>query len=516
MPRGRALQERTQGVFLRGVLFRWVYFQKDTCWQCFSEGLHERKRRIQERFYVSAGSRKPQIQSVPMQKEAVAQKNQVRRTRHEQHVQHTNSAQQAPSMQNVHHATLPSSYARRRKKRAARMALAALGVVVAAVFATGIMTHSSEDGTLDQREACSSAAFAVEDVPFSADEVARQSFFYALGNDTHTIAQAFAGIPASQEVTAFSLAGGAGDEADSDVAVNSDEVAYYEGEAEGINASNEESTTTEFQAATEEEVALSQDQLDALNNALSAIHAQAAFTLIDAQTGKGVQLNSGTPIYAASSGKAWFSFYLAQRANEGDISLDDALFFTETDYPIDSEIWGSVACAGSLIENTLVYSDNGAYSSLRERYEGGYTQWLADLEIDPVVRADQSWFPFLTPAASVQMWADMYVYMNSDAENASWFASLLRRTETSFLRDAIAGAVENGQNVSVSNKAGWDSSRYYASYSPYESALCDSGIVEIDGHVYFASFITSMEENDANISALENLMRVAFETVQQL
>ena len=378
------------------------------------------------------------------------------------------------------------------------------GLALAVFLCTQGSGYPSDTSAADDYGTSGSVAFAVEDTPLQEESTSQQAFYQTLGADSQEIAATFSLLPASSSVTAFSLLDNGA------------------------------------------ELDLSEEQSENIESALSDLNASAAFTIVDAQSGKGIQYNADVHLYAASSAKAWFSLFLAQLVDEGTISLEDPVSCWATDYPISQSRWDGSYCVGSLIENTLLYSDNAAYSALRNAYEGiGYAQWLTDLGIDPVVIADTSWYPFLSPVASAQMWTNVYTYMNSDAEDAAWLKQLLENTQVSFLRDALADenvsaggnaisagaeeaqaedSVQSGEAVlggastlvTVYNKAGWDSASEYAGYQSYLNAMCDSGVIEADGHTYIVSVLANIEEGDANAIKLERLMNTLYEAAQTL
>lgn len=359
----------------------------------------------------------------------------------------------------------------RMRKRRFRVSFLALAGVVLAVllFVQGLGPSSSDNDDADRYE-CASVAFVVEDAPASTDAATllSQTSYQGLGSDVQAIASTFALLPASSDITAFSLL--------------------------------DDGETLELSDAARE----------GIETAMADMDAEVAFTIIDAQTGEGIQCNADRLLYGASSAKAWFSLFLAQLVDAKAISWDDAVFCQATDYPLSDE-WNGQSCVGSLLENTLLYSDNGAYEALREAYEGmGYAQWLADLGIDGRIVADTSRFPFLTSAASAQMWATIYSYVSSDAENAAWLEQLLSNTQVSFLRDALGN---DGQTI-VINKAGWDSASSYAGYPLYLDALCDSGVVQKDGHAYIVSVLANVGESRENAEKVEALIEALFQAMQ--
>ncbi len=377
------------------------------------------------------------------------------------------------------------------------------GLALAVFLCTQGSGYPSDTSAADDYGTSCSVAFAVEDTPLQEEDTSQQAFYQTLGMDSQEIAATFSLLPASSGVTAFSLLDN-GTELD-----------------------------------------LSEEQRENIESALNDLNASAAFAIVDAQSGKGIQYNADEHLYAASSAKAWFSLFLVQLADEGTISLEDPVSCVATDYPISQSRWDGTYCVGSLIENTLLYSDNAAYSALRNAYEGmGYAQWLTDLGIDPVVIADTSWYPFFSPVASAQMWTNIYTYMNSDAENAAWLKQLLENTQVSFLRDSLVdenvsaggdevsaggeeaqaeGSVQGSASsssasapVTVYNKAGWDSASEYAGYQSYLNAMCDSGVIEAGGHTYIVSVLANIEEGNANAIKLERLMAALYEAAQTL
>ena len=368
-----------------------------------------------------------------------------------------------------------SSNIKKRHMRAAMFAIAAIVLITFLSFqgaeysATSSSQHYSSACTQTalaaEPDTYSSSAdvFDVEDTPATASQV-QGVFYQSLGTSAQDIATAFAGIPGDAAVTAFSLA---------------------------------EETAEE----------LTSEQLESIESAISDIGAECAFVMVDAQTGQGIQYNSSSLLYGASSAKAWYGLYLAQLADEGSISLEDSVYCYGTDYPT-SGTWSDPYCVGALLENTLLYSDNSAYIALRDTYDwDGFTQWLADMDINQNIVLDQSYYPFLTAQSSVQIWANIYEYINSDAENAAWLKSLLSSTEVSFLRDALD---ESSTAATVFNKAGWDSASSYDWYQAYLDTLCDSGIVQVGGHTYFVSAIANIGEGEENTALLESLIAALF------
>ena len=164
---------------------------------------------------------------------------------------------------------------RSRSRRHARFPfLLVAGLALAVFLCTQGSGYPSDTSDVDDYGTSRSVAFAVEDTPLQAESTSQQAFYQTLGTDSQEIAATFSLLPASSSVTAFSLLDN-GTELD-----------------------------------------LSEEQRENIESALNDLNASAAFTIVDAQSGKGIQYNADAHLYAASSAKAWFSLFLAQLADE--------------------------------------------------------------------------------------------------------------------------------------------------------------------------------------------------------
>ena len=76
----------------------------------------------------------------------------------------------------------------------------------------------------------------------------------------------------------------------------------------------------------------------------------------------------------------------------------------------------------------------------------------------------------------------MYSYLASGAQHAAWLSDLLANTNVSYLRQGMDDA---GFQATVLNKAGWD-----------VLSTCDSGLIQVNGHTYFAAVITQLTTSD--------------------
>ena len=86
---------------------------------------------------------------------------------------------------------------------------------------------------------------------------------------------------------------------------------------------------------------------------------------------------------------------------------------------------------------------------------------------------------------------------------------LLSSTKCSFLRDGVVSALEKqglepDEAPYVLNKAGWISG------TEHYNGTCDAGLVELDGHRYLVSVMTSAPESDLNRERLTLLCEAVF------
>lgn len=317
-----------------------------------------------------------------------------------------------------------------------------LGICGWRAVASASSVASASTSVHQEEELLVQDSLAVSAVPDASTEImAVRGFFASMEGDAQAIADVLATVPEDESTVVFSLA-------------NPDEAPF-----------------------------VPSAQLEALEEALEAIDVPASFLLVDAETGWGISHNAFWANYAASSSKAWFALFLCQMAQAGELDLTEHLY-GYSDEPLNQNgNWESPDCVGAYIENAVLYSDNSAYESLREAYDWqGYDQWLEELGLQPVVIFAHYWYPALSPVASVQLWMNMYSYLASGAQHAAWLSDLLANTNVSYLRQGMDDA---GFQATVLNKAGWD-----------VLSTCDSGLIQVNGHTYFAAVITQLTTSD--------------------
>lgn len=297
---------------------------------------------------------------------------------------------------------------------------------------------------------------------------------------------------------------------------------------------------------------LSDRSLVSLNNALSYYDNngyEASYLIMDLGTGRGIAGNVDVPIYGASSFKGPYCAYVVNKEFPNDIDRASSSRLTQ-------------------VENTIVWSDNSSYGKLRRTYgNDGMEAWLAEAGVDTALVND-TYFPTYTARQSALMWLKIYEYLTTaDTSAAQWLSDTFGKTEVSFLRNGALGTTsaghtdylpeegsggeegveddgsdeegseestpadgsegdgsvlaedaEGGQtlieedktvasigtNITVRNKAGWIDGQD-------DDAVCDSGIVTINGRDYLITIMTNARESAAGEQAFAHLARTLLE-----
>lgn len=237
---------------------------------------------------------------------------------------------------------------------------------------------------------------------------------------------------------------------------------------------------------------------DALDQALEL--GDVGVVLYGLSSGKGVTYNADAEVYGASSYKALYALYICESLVEtGQVSLDDSLG-TYGGYNMG---WQAVR---DLIEAAVVNSDNDSFIALRAAFDRvGYEGWIVSLGIDYDTALDpMSDFPTYCARTSAKLWREMSEYLSRDTETSQWLSGLLASTTQSFIRDGIAD-----EQALVRNKAGWISED--GCYS-----TCDAGLIDVDGHSYVMSIMTSMPWSDRSSEAVAAIAKALYDVRSSL
>lgn len=247
----------------------------------------------------------------------------------------------------------------------------------------------------------------------------------------------------------------------------------------------------------EDAAPLSEEQQESLAAATQNIEDggyTVGFTLINLNTGKGIAYNLDSRVYGASSFKGPYAAYLCQHLGDNDAS-----------YPSGSEAAGSGVSSSiySLIQPMILYSDNSAFSSLRNTYDSaGFAEWLNSCGVDSEIMHDTH-FPRYSARESALLWLHAYQYLKTNTPTAQNLASLYEQTNVSFIRSGVSD--DEGVEA-VLNKAGW------CAGSERFTGLCDAGLIKCtDGTTYLMSTMTNSPDGGLYTVRLANLASALFE-----
>ena len=247
----------------------------------------------------------------------------------------------------------------------------------------------------------------------------------------------------------------------------------------------------------EDSTPLSEEQQESLAAATQNIEGggyTVGFTLINLNTGKGIAYNLDSRVYGASSFKGPYAAFLCQHLGDNDAS-----------YPSGSEAAGSGVSSSiySLMQPMILYSDNSAFSSLRNTYDSaGFAEWLNSCGVDSEIMHDTH-FPRYSARESALLWLRTYQYLKTNTPTAQNLASLYEQTNVSFIRSGVS---DDGEVEAVLNKAGW------CSGSERFTGLCDAGLIKCtDGTTYLMSTMTNSPDGGLYTVRLANLASTLFE-----
>lgn len=247
----------------------------------------------------------------------------------------------------------------------------------------------------------------------------------------------------------------------------------------------------------EDAAPLSEEQQESLAAATQNIEDggyTVGFTLINLNTGKGIAYNLDSHVYGASSFKGPYAAFLCQHLGDNDAS-----------YPSGSEAAGSGVSSSiySLMQPMILYSDNSAFSSLRNTYDSaGFAEWLNSCGVDSEIMHDTH-FPRYSTRESALLWLHAYQYLKTNTPTAQNLASLYEQTNVSFIRSGVS---DDGEVETVLNKAGW------CSGSERFTGLCDAGLIKCtDGTTYLMSTMTNSPDGGLYTVRLANLASTLFE-----
>lgn len=285
-----------------------------------------------------------------------------------------------------------------------------------------------------------------------------------------------------------------------------------------------------FEASSGKDVSELNKDVSELSTAIGMLEAQGIDVgcfLLNVNSGQVIAYNLDTRIYGASSFKGIYAAYLSEHLADGEQGLSSS--------------------AVSLMDASVLVSDNDAFSSLRNSYDGaGFAEWLESCGVNSDIAGDTH-FPRYSARESALLWLHVYRYLKTGSDAANHLRELYTQTNVSFIREGIndevnqetanqassaqetageqqstgvqdvndqesAGAQESSSAQSandqlvVMNKAGWIAS------TPRFSGLCDAGIIEYEGNTYIMSVMTSAPDSEGHraqvIDVIESLFKL--------
>ena len=209
-----------------------------------------------------------------------------------------------------------------------------------------------------------------------------------------------------------------------------------------------------------------------------------SYLLVSLDTGRGVGGSYDTLVYGASTFKGILGAYICEELIDGG-GL-------------------SISRVNNLMSSTIMASNNDTYRSLYNAYARsgiGISAWVESMGVS-TANVCRYRFPTYSARESAALWTHIATYLESGSETATWLASLYEGTNVSHLRAAVERGVADGSltckdSWRVMNKAGW--------ISGSTNSTSDAGIIEIDGHRYVMSIMTSAPDCAASREASTQL-----------
>lgn len=218
-----------------------------------------------------------------------------------------------------------------------------------------------------------------------------------------------------------------------------------------------------------------------------------AFVLYDINSEATICYNEEKYFPVASTVKAPFAMTCLWQVEEGVYSLEDTMVYTEK-YKvrgtgvIKNEKFGKVYTIKELVEHAIELSDDIGYLML-QGYFGyeKYNEFLKNMGNRVTIGGGVKW-GHTSARDSLRNWQEIYRYINSDGENAAFFASLLKNTNKSYIRNVL------GEEYEVFNKMGW-----------VQDQCCHDHAIVMDEQPYLLIIMTMGDVRAGNETFMEDL-----------
>ena len=197
-----------------------------------------------------------------------------------------------------------------------------------------------------------------------------------------------------------------------------------------------------------------------LRAAVRACNFSLGFVMIDCNTGMAVSYNPGESFFGASTIKGLYTTYLFESELEkGRLSKNRI---------------------SSLVQQTIVWSNNDTYRSLRWGYgsQSRFSKWLHQVGVGSL-----GLWPSYSPRTLAKAWINMLAYSNSKGKHVGYWKRTFDHSHMSSIHDAL------GKYRTTYTKPGW-----MTGGGPYGYKLNDGGVVnDRHGRQYVLAILTSAD-----------------------
>lgn len=217
---------------------------------------------------------------------------------------------------------------------------------------------------------------------------------------------------------------------------------------------------------------------------------EVSFVMYDLASGQGISRNADAEYFSASTVKAPFVTFLADSViDEGAAQLDDTVVEDTTVAGTGVMMLDDVTeyDLATVVENTIVHSDNTGYTLLRENYSDGFGDWAA-AQAPAAAGWEGETYPFYSARTLGQLWVGIDGYVSAGEGNAAWVADLLSRSSNSFIREAL------GDTCQVISKPGFSMDLGVSGVDT--CALHDAGIVSSGSGDYLLVIMSNCPYDD--------------------
>lgn len=219
-----------------------------------------------------------------------------------------------------------------------------------------------------------------------------------------------------------------------------------------------------------------------------------SFVLYDMNSDAMICYNEKKYFPVASTVKAPFAMTCLWQIEEGLYSIEDTMEYTSEykvrgDGVIKKEDMGTMYTIKELVEHSITVSDDIGYLMLQGYFgHEKYNEFLKGLGNRVTIDGGNIKWGQTSTLDSLRNWQEIYRYINSDGENAAFFADLLKNTNKSYIRNVL------GEEYVIYNKMGW----------VYDQCCHDHAII-MDEQPYLMMIMTMGDVRAENQKFMEDL-----------